>query len=993
MSGAIGDAYSNMVSSAVFETPSAQGSFYVQRSCRRMLELALKYQITGTASYGTAARNMLMTAVGYLSPNSNSSFLYSTYASAVAVTYDMVWDTMTASQRSQVVSHLEAWVTALRYGSNPVGSYTSYQAAVDNYSFSWCTGIAMSLMAIEGESSYPNLQGLITESLQKIHNGWRDAVSPDGSIDENYGYANYGLLSAINAAIASENCGYGDILAGTNLLRTPRWFASSLHEDTFLWAGDSSPSHKGTRLDPVILAIVNRTGDGVGLWGLNRIFAVDPPSYYTPCYGWSPFVNVFLHYPETVTEVVPTVLSGFFRDNLNQGSATSNKMTAYYDVGEGGHAIMHNSTNPACAKMMAYYLIRDEWMNHSHEDDGHFSLGVDGGFQFLDVGYSGPSYVGAQSTDHNIVVVAGEAGYGGNLNNYYNPPSSTSARFMGKAEDVFISSAMDYVRGSHEHMWMMNQADRTVIMVKDDLLPYTILIDRVNKDGSVKTYQQLFHSAGPAYGAGTAASPMTVTGVGGTLRSVWLSPSSVNVVQGSTTNNAGITYFRNCVEATGTDVSFMSIHGAVAPNQVDALQSPLATTVGGIAHWGSHSDRILSRRSGSTLGDAETNSDGRFVWIRSDSSGQLSAWSAAEASSLNYFSTALLSSNQTINVVVRDGKVEIGGADAATLVASLFVPFTVNSVLIDGTSVAFTQSGTQVDIGSTPTGGGFVLPTAGVADRAYSFLGGEFQDANPSFNAQVLGSEELTSSGGMASLVLKGGDALGSVPFSLALDVAFLSTTGYGEAGFVLSGSNTVNILLSPQSATSTLVDIEVNGSIVGSTSLAKAPLANATRLDLEVCPVENAIRVFDGFGALQSTITVGLSGTYVVEALVTPNAVIDNVTLFQADEDGVTPQGIAFYHTAFGVAGFNVRAPSLLFMQDAAVIHDGLRVDPMAAMEWFLIGQLLEIVSSKYGVNGLLLTTREAGWEFAVPAVHLNGATTGIYIESAAGTPLFGSQ
>jgi len=266
----------------------------------------------------------------------------------------------------------------------------------------WCTGIAFCLMAIEGDSNYPNLQGLINQNMQKLQDGWLDTISPDGSVDEAYGYANYGNMYSMNAGVAAINCGYGDWMAGTNVLRVPRWLTASTAGGSFPWIGDSSPTHKGDRIDPVCYYPLTRAdaADPASLWGLNRIMLKEAPGDATPSQAWSPHVHRSIYYPSGLSEQAPEVLSGFFRDNLNQGNASGNKLIAYPEVGAGGHAFMHNATDPTWSQMAALYMIRDEWMTHGHEDDGHFSLSVDGEWAFLDMGYANQS--GWQVTDVDL---------------------------------------------------------------------------------------------------------------------------------------------------------------------------------------------------------------------------------------------------------------------------------------------------------------------------------------------------------------------------------------------------------------------------------------------------------------------------------------------------------------------------------------------------------------------------------------------------------------
>ncbi len=186
----------------------------VDRSLRYMTELAARYAVMGDVNSGNNARNLLLggtvNALAYLGPSTAAPYQLATYPCAIAATYDMIRPLLTAAERTAVIVELEAWVTTLSVANGPAGYLSNYGGATDNYSFAWGTAIAFTLLGIWGDSTLPNIPASISNWLDFLRNGYLDAVSPDGSIDESYGYANYGFLYALQAIIAGANCGFGD---------------------------------------------------------------------------------------------------------------------------------------------------------------------------------------------------------------------------------------------------------------------------------------------------------------------------------------------------------------------------------------------------------------------------------------------------------------------------------------------------------------------------------------------------------------------------------------------------------------------------------------------------------------------------------------------------------------------------------------------------------------------------------------------------------------
>jgi hypothetical protein len=288
-------------------------------------------------------------------------------------------------------------------------------------------------------------------------------------------------------------------------------------------------------------------------------------------------------------------------------------------------------------------------------------------------------------------------------------------------------------------MWMMQEASRTLLLIKDPVRPYFILTDRVNKDGTPRAYEELFHSAAPASGAGTASSPLTLTCNGVTLRATWLAPSAVTVVPGSAVAAASGTIYRHKVTAQGTAVNFVSVHGRNTLSGTAALVGALPGTSGGVVSMPGSDDKVLANDGSGTMGDLTTRTDARFAWVRSVN-GALSAFVVGEGTSLIHAGKTHLIASAPVVVAAKDGRVDVASVSTiagAPLGLVVRVPFQATVVTVDGVAVPFTQFQDRITVGPAP------VPPASVEDRLYTFDEGQLGDGvldgpAPAATAQAL---------------------------------------------------------------------------------------------------------------------------------------------------------------------------------------------------------------------------------------------------------------
>lgn len=998
-------AYGNMAWSVSLRNagslPSLNGqwSYLTYWSLRDLMDVAFRYQMTGSASFGNDARDMLLECARELTPTDDKPYRGGTYVMALSMAYDMVHAHLTPAERAVIVQHLERWIVEFKNGRNEVGRFTDYTEAVDNFTFSWAAGIVMALLATAEDSSFPDPIGDAVHYMGMIKRGWNDAVNPDGTIEESYGYATYGVCKALYAGWAMERVGLGDWISGTNIVRAPYWLGASLVGSHWFYFGDAHDQHKGTWLDPIVWAAVGRDPGAGGArpveetrWALDRVFALSPPGGQTSSGALSPHLAVALFYPDHVTPRAPRVLSGFYRDNLNENDPWSNKLRAYPGVGEGGLAILHAETRGDARTLSAFYMIKDEWQNHGHEDDGHFGLAVRGEPLWFDMGYTRSDFYGAQAEAHSIVLTDGVSAFEGSRTNHYRPPP-TNGRFLGKKKDAFISRGVDFVRGDHRHMWQMNEATRSVFMVKGADHPYVILVDRVERDGNVRVYRERFHAVAPTTGSGTVQDPLRVSRNGRTAHAVWVAPANVVISRRSVNTSARLPGYPVDAVASGRRVSYVSIHSEFRVSSTSALIAPSAGTDGSRFQVGSYEDKVLLDRDGSGVMDAETASDAHMVWMRTTSTG-VQDFFASRAHYLSHGGGRLFAASRAVSVCVKDGIVEVGtdGQGVQDLVFVVSMPG-LSEVWVDGTRVPATITAQGVSFGAAAP------PIASTDDRGYAFDEGFLWDARLSAQGFVNAGGRLAASGSVATLRLADDREFANRPVAFGFEV-IPALRGLGTVAALHLGS-------SPGAGDVLRMDVRVDGA--GALSLemyggGQTPVSwplllrsasGATRVEVEIDPVAGEVVLRDPVGAEIGRVTLnGALPGFHAKVLVHPGTQVDDVTVFDSLEDGVTAQGLAFYKLPSGKAGFYARMPGLIGLSAVEALFNGIALDESITTAWWVGSQMTEEQITQFLApsGGAVGELRTMGWMSRRPALlGLPGTTAGLCIVRADGLRLYG--
>jgi hypothetical protein len=997
-------AFGQMSTSATWQCSTTGGgcpgtgneAWRTERSLRAMVELGARYALLGDTGAGQNARTLLLggswNALNYLVPTGGTPYQTATYPCAIAAAYDLIHPLLSASERAAVISRLEEWITAILAGSSAVGAFSQFGGACDNFSFAWPTGLVFCLLGIWGESSRPNIPAEVSHWLDFIRDGYLDAISPDGSIDESYGYANYGQLYSMQAMIAGQNCGFGDRIAGTNILHTGKWYARSLLGDSFPWIGDSSPTHKGMRVDPILYAALARAQDGEGLWGLDRIQVYAPVNANLTTWAWSPFLTMALHYPEGLRPVPPAEPSGFFRDNRNiapTGSASWNKLNNNSGLGTGGLAYLHNS-HQVGELLSALYIVRDEWVNHGHEDDGHLVIASGGRQQVIDRGYAaqGGSYSGAQHLDHNIVVAQGGPAYA--TTNYYTPPAP-EGRHHGNARSVLLSPVLDYVAGDHRVAWQMAKSDRTVVLVRDPLLPYLIVCDEVQRFATGTqnvTYEQLWHGSAAATGAGTAANPFTITRNGMPLRSVYLSPGSFSVVSGTAATQSGsnIVYHANKVVASSTaQLTFLSVLAGAAFGTVQPAVAPSANARGATLTGAGFRDQFLVSLDGLVAQDSDLWLDGEFAWVRrSQATLQLASYAVGEARRLIVQGLGLLSASEPVSVSVGGGEIRIArsrGASASTVpTVACYLPasFLLQRVLLDGQPVPHVQVGNLIYVGPAPTLSGLpsLPPPPLTEDRFYTFAGGELLDAEMVPGLTLSAAGAIQAQPGGAVFAPRGGLSWRNGPLLFAADLgAAPGATGpiaTWRIGTTPGGTELASVEVHPDAA-GARARVATPAGVIGEWTVQRLGTETLARVRVEYRPATGNLLLTrrDGTSVAATSVTA-TAGSYHVRLWLSGGASADNIAFFDAAEDKTTPQGLAAWMGPQGLFGWAICAPGLQQSLALDLYVGGAAIPPPTVAAWLVGSAYGETLVAPYVPAGSPIpgSLREIAFEAGLPSV-----------------------
>ena len=132
----------------------------------------------------------------------------------------------------------------------------------------------------------------------------------------------------------------------------------------------------------------------------------------------------------------------------------------------------------------------------------------------------------------------------------------------------------------------------------------------------------------------------------------------------------------------------------------------------------------------------------------------------------------------------------------------------------------------------------------------------------------------------------------------------------------------------------------------------------------------------------------------FTVRVICSEYAWVDNVSLFDSEEDGATIQGVVFWASPTGRAGFAVRAPVLVGLQNVAFSYNGYELPAVVVNMWLVLAGMRETAVLPWlggQAPGAALTM--VAFESTVNAVITGqGAVHGLEVMTSAAQSLLGT-
>jgi hypothetical protein len=393
-------------------------------------------------------------------------------------------------------------------------------------------------------------------------------------------------------------------------------------------------------------------------------------------------------------------------------------------------------------------------IKHDQADKNHFTLNAFGKQFIRDFG-RGEVVLGKRPETHNYILINADGQMKGEAIGAFlsegvqkadwNPRSGKIASYTengtytfihGDAKDAFgnlythdengiyrtISNQSDpYFSGKDPNWAYVNpvlNADRYINFnqSEENVIPYLVIADDINKDGTIREYRWLFHS--DYYTSGINPSVMIA---GNSCLKLWYNkysgPSTALQCEQFTIPLAGsplpdkppgIAALSNLIFTSSNSFYFKEtavnpyFHVVMIPfetcSQPQPIVTAIATTNGSCFNvdWTDYSDYSTFRYSSGTVSNSIVSSNAKLIQVRKNKSTlQVTSFSMNEGSNLA-FNTTLLAETYGVNAVVMfsNSNVTIDGQGVGYF--RVYAPNT-TSVKINGTEVGFVQVGDYVE--------------------------------------------------------------------------------------------------------------------------------------------------------------------------------------------------------------------------------------------------------------------------------------------------------
>ena len=132
-------------------------------------------------------------------------------------------------------------------------------------------------------------------------------------------------------------------------------------------------------------------------------------------------------------------------------------------------------------------------------------------------------------------------------------------------------------------------------------------------------------------------------------------------------------------------------------------------------------------------------------------------------------------------------------------------------------------------------------------------------------------------------------------------------------------------------------------------------------------------------------------SGNFRISAEVTDFAQLDDLGIFDSEEDGVTPQGVVYWVSPSGVGGVTIAMPDLATTAQARPYIGSAPVDQPTAYLWYLVSGMHETAFSPYTGGPVPATLRVANFKSTGVCSIQTAAQQGFWLKKSNGAEFLG--